>query len=110
MWYTDKIELCTVGETGHDEKGDPIISPDVWTDLGTCKIHNMAYRNPASKRISSKDGNDFVYSYQIVMFTPSILPKIDDKVRITKADNSISNKVMTVIGCGTTKNKTEIFV
>jgi hypothetical protein len=110
MWYTDKIELCTFGEIDHDYKGDPIPPIPSWIDLGACKIHNMAYRNPAARRISSKDGNDFVYSYQIVMFTPSILPKIDDTVRITKADNSISDKEMKVIGCGTTKNKTEIFV
>ena len=55
-------------------------------------------------------GKDFVYSYQITMYVPAIIPVLNDKVRITKADGSISQKVMTVAGCGTTKRKLSIFL
>lgn len=44
------------------------------------------------------------------MYTPAIIPTLNDKVRITKADGSISEKVMTVVGAGTTKGKLSIFL
>ena len=60
--------------------------------------------------VPAADGKDFVYSYQITMYVPAIIPVLNDKVRITKADGSISQKVMTVAGCGTTKRKLSIFL
>lgn len=103
MWYNDKIELYVVSsEAGHDENFNPVIPEKVPVDLGWCKIHG----NPTAKKIKSADGEDYVYSYQVVIETiPSIFPKLGDKVRITKSDGSISSLEMTVVGFGTMKGK-----
>lgn len=106
MWYEDKIELYVAGSDGHDENFNPVRRPEAWTLLGDCKIHG----NSSAKTVPAADGKDCVYSYQITMYTPAIIPALNDRVRITKADGSISQKVMTVIGCGTTKGKLSIFL
>ena len=106
MWYEDKIELYVPGEGSHDENFNPVRIPESWFPLGDCKIHG----NSSAKTVPAADGKDFVYSYQITMYVPAIIPVLNDKVRITKADGSISQKVMTVAGCGTTKRKLSIFL
>lgn len=108
MWCNDKIELYVNGSGGgHDENFNPIIPVRVPVDLGWCKIHG----NPTARKVESTDGNDYVYSYQVVIETiPPIFPKLGDKVRITKSDGSISGLVMTVVGFGTMKGKASILL
>ena len=106
MWYEDKIELYIPGSNEHDENFNPVRNPENWIPLGDCKIHG----NSSAKTVPAADGKDYIYNYQITMYTPIIIPALNDKVRITKADGSISQKVMTVIGCGTTKSKLSIFL
>lgn len=106
MWYEDKIELYVPGSNGHDENFNPVQKPESWSFLGDCKIHG----NSSAKTVPAADGKDYIYNYQITMFTPAIIPALNDKVRITKADGSISEKVMTVVGAGTTKGKLSIFL
>ena len=106
MWYEDKIELYIPGSNEHDENFNPVRNPENWIPLGDCKIHG----NSSAKTVPAADGKDYIYNYQITMYTPVIIPALNDKVRITKADGSISQKVMTVIGCGTTKSKLSIFL
>lgn len=106
MWYEDKIELYVPGSNGHDENFNPTRKPETWIPLGDCKIHG----NSSAKTVPGADGKDYIYNYQIMMYTPAIIPTLNDKVRITKADGSISKKVMTVAGCGTTKRKLSIFL
>lgn len=106
MWYEDKIELYVPGGNGHDENFNPVRHPEAWIPLGDCKIHG----NSSAKTVPAADGKDYIYNYQITMFTPVIIPALNDKVRITKADGSISQKVMTVVGSGTTKRKLSIFL
>ncbi|MCZ2726294.1 hypothetical protein [Bacteroides caccae] len=106
MWYEDKIELYIPGSNEHDENFNPVRNPENWIPLGDCKIHG----NSSAKTVPAADGKDSIYNYQITMYTPVIIPALNDKVRITKADGSISQKVMTVIGCGTTKGKLSIFL
>lgn len=108
MWYNDKIELYTkVASGGHDANFNPINPETVLVDLGRCKIHG----NPTAKKINSADGEDRVYSYQVVIETiPSIFPKLGDKVRITKSDGSISGVTMTVNGFGTMKGKASVLL
>lgn len=103
MWYNDKIELYVdSSNAAHDEDFNPVIPEKVPVDLGRCKIHG----NPAARKVQSADGEDYVYSYQVVIETiPSIFPKLGDKVRITKSDGSISGLEMTVAGFGTMKGK-----
>jgi len=108
MWYNDKIELFVdCSGTGHDENFNPVIPGKVPVDLGWCKIHG----NPTAKKVRSADGEDYVYSYQIVIEAiPSIFPKLGDKVRITKSDGSISDLEMTVVGFGTMKGKASVLL
>ena len=106
MWYEDKIELYIPGSNEHDENFNPVRNPENWIPLGDCKIHG----NSSAKTVPAADGKDYIYNYQITMYTPVIIPALNDKVRITKADGSISRKVMTVVGCGTTKSKLSIFL
>lgn len=105
MQYEDKIELF-VEATGYDENFNPVANDGSWIDLDLCKIHG----NSSSRKVSSADGEDFIYSYQVTMFTPHIIPKLNDRVRITKADGSIEKLVKQVRGSGTTKNKLSIFL
>lgn len=108
MWYNDKIELYVDGSgSGHDENFNPVIPEKVPVDLGRCKIHG----NPTAKKVQSADGEDYIYSYQVVIETiPSIFPKLGDKVRITKSDGSISGLEMTVAGFGTMKGKASVLL
>lgn len=108
MWYNDKIELYVNStEVGHDENFNPVISEKVPVDLGRCKIHG----NSTAKKVQSADGEDYIYSYQVVIETiPSIFPKLGDKVRITKSDGSISGLEMTVVGFGTMKGKASVLL
>ena len=108
MWYNDKIELYVNStEVGHDENFNPVISEKVPVDLGRWKIHG----NPTAKKVQSADGEDYIYSYQVVIETiPSIFPKLGDKVRITKSDGSISGLEMTVVGFGTMKGKVSVLL
>ena len=105
MWYEDKIELYVPGEGSHDENFNPVRIPEYLAD-----IRRPGHENSSAKTVPAADGKDFVYSYQITMYVPAIIPVLNDKVRITKADGSISQKVMTVAGCGTTKRKLSIFL
>ena len=108
MWYNDKIELyVNKSAGGHDENFNPIIPEKVPVDLGWCKIHG----NPTAKKIQSADGDDYIYSYQVVIDPiPSTFPKLGDKVRITKSDGSISGLEMVVAGFGTMKGKASILL
>lgn len=108
MWYNDKIELYVNStEAGHDENFNPVIPEKILIDLGKCNIHG----NPAAKKVPSADGEDYIYSYQVVIETiPSIFPKLGDKVRITKSDGSISGLEMTVVGFGTMKGKASVLL
>lgn len=108
MWYNDKIELYVKQSGGgHDADFNPIKPVTKPVDLGKCKIHG----NPTAKKIQSADGKDYVYSYQVVIETiPAIFPKQGDKVRISKADGTISDLEMTVNGFGTMKGKASILL
>ena len=91
---------------GHDENFNPVRKPETLAFHGDCKILG----NASAKTVPAADGKDYIYNYQITMFTPAIIPKLNDRVRITKADGSIFEKVMTVVGSGTTKRKLSIFL
>lgn len=104
MRHDDKIELFMT-QKGYDESFNPTVKKERIT-TSCCKIHG----NPVAAKIKSADGSDYVYAYQVVMFTPEVLPEINDTVRITKRDESIFEKEMRVKGCGTTRNKTSIFL
>ena len=107
MWHDDKIELLVRTSGGHDDDFNPVKADENWIDLGACKIHG----NQAARTIPSADGKDDVYTYQVVLTSIlSVIPKLGDRVRITKADGTVSNVEMRVKGFGTVKRKSCIFL
>ena len=107
MWHNDKIELLVKTGGGHDDNFNPVKADEYWIDLGACKIHS----NQTAKKIQSADGKDYVYTYQVVTTSIlSVIPKVGDRVRITKSDGTISNVEMKVEGFGTVKRKSNIFL
>lgn len=107
MWHDDKIELLVRTAGGYDDDFNPVKADENWVDLGACKIHG----NRAAKIIRSVDGKDYVYTYQVVITSViSVIPKVGDRVRISKSDGTISNVEMKVEGFGTVKRKSYIFL
>lgn len=106
MWHEDRIDLL-VKTAGYDDNFNPVISDGDWIDLGACKIHG----NQSAKTVPSVDGKDDVYTYQVVITSVlPVIPKLGDRVRITKADGTVSNIEMRVKGFGTVKRKSCIFL
>ncbi len=107
MWHDDKIELLVRTGGGHDDDFNPVKADENWIDLGACKIHG----NQAARTIPSVDGKDDVYTYQVVLTSIlSVVPKLGDRVRITKADGTICMVVMKVKGFGVVKRKSSVFL
>lgn len=106
MWHDDKIELLVRTGGGHDDDFNPVKADENWIDLGACKIHG----NQAARTIPSVDGKDDVYTYQVVLTSIlSVVPKLGDRVRITKADG-IHMVEMKVKGFGVVKRKSSVFL
>lgn len=106
MSYEDNIQVLVLGESGYDDNLNPIKPTEKWLNLGDCKIHP----NEKAQKVTLNDGSDYIYSYLITMYTPDIIPKDGDKVRITKLDESIKDKVMLVKGFVTVSNKLKIWL
>ncbi len=87
MWYPDTIEIWSlVTGGGYDENMNPIPEHYDFMPLSSCRIE----KNGTAKTITGNDGNSYVYSY--IVYMPKglgVIPRKDDKVRITKAEGTI---------------------
>ncbi len=91
----------------YDEKGNPLEPMQEWVAFG--KQKNAAiFPNSRANKIILADGQDFIYSYEVVAKLKRslyhLLPKEGDHIWIAKADGTI-DKEMEVKGFVTLKQR-----
>lgn len=105
MRLDDSIEILVVN-SGYDDNLDPVETQE-WVSLGKCIITP----NTSAKKIKTNDGEEYIYSYLMVMRIPKskIIPKDNDIIHIIKKDGTI-DKECKVSGFVTLRNWVKIWV
>lgn len=103
MRLGDKIEILVVS-SGYDENLDPVETRE-WISLGKCVINP----NTSAAKTKANDGEEYIYSYLIIMKKAGIIPKEGDVVHIQKEDGTI-DKECRVSGFVTLRNWVKIWV
>lgn len=103
MRLDDNIEVLVV-TSGYDENLDPVETRE-WVSLGKCIITP----NTSAARTKTNDGQEYIYSYLILMRKASIIPKENDLIHIRKKDGTI-DKECRISGFVTLRNWVKIWV
>lgn len=103
MRLGDKIEVLVVN-SGYDDNLDAIETQN-WVSLGKCIITP----NTSAAKTKTNDGQEYIYSYLIIMKKASIIPKEGDVIHIQKEDGTI-DKECKVNGFVTLRNWVKIWV
>lgn len=105
MRLDDSISILVVN-SGYDDNLDPVETQE-WVSLGKCIITP----NTSAAKIKTKDGEEYIYSYLVLMRIPAnkIIPKEDDVIHIRKKDGTI-DKECRVSGFVTLRNWVKVWV
>lgn len=91
----------------YDENGDPVEPVRTWVVFGKEK-NAIIFPNNKANKMSLADGQEFVYSYEVIVKLKkalySLIPKQGDRVWLHKSDDTI-NKDMEVKGFLTLKKR-----
>lgn len=91
----------------YDEKGNPLEPLQEWVVFGKQK-NAVIFPNSRANKVSLADGQDFIYSYEVIVKLKKtlyhLLPKEGDRIWLQKADGTV-DKEMEVKGFVTLKQK-----
>lgn len=94
-------------EEDYDEELNPVARTE-WQQQFKCKI----LPNSSASKVTSNDGKDYIYSYEVFMRKPkqlTLLPIENDLVHITKKDGTI-DKDCRCIGFVTLRNWVKLWL
>jgi hypothetical protein len=103
MRLEDDITLLTVTKTTDADLNE--IETTLSQSLGKCII----CPNTSARLTSSEDGQQYIYSYLLIMRKPSVIPTENSRIHIKKKDGTV-DKDCTVKGFVTLRNWLKIWV